>query len=113
MVGDNARVNHYCLNVPFLDQMVNSWKKSKESCSLLEDGAMGSMLVNSVRSLLRGAELDVRANTGHGAIDAARSEPPIALVGPQKDPIVGVYHRLKAVIMAPTQMVLDYRKAYG
>ncbi|MBC7171433.1 MAG: hypothetical protein H5U40_03355, partial [Polyangiaceae bacterium] len=39
--------------------------------------------------------------------------PRIALFGPQKTPIVGVYHRLKAVITAPTQMVLDYRKDHG
>jgi cytochrome P450 len=41
------------------------------------------------------------------------SEPPIALVGSERVPVAGIYHRLKAVIMDPTRMVLDYRAAYG
>ncbi len=43
----------------------------------------------------------------------ARSEPPIARVGVEKIPVAGVYHRLKAVIMDPTRMVLAYRAAHG
>ncbi len=42
-----------------------------------------------------------------------RLRPPLALFGDQRIPVVGLYHRLKAIITAPTQMVLDYKKDHG
>lgn len=45
--------------------------------------------------------------------DGAPHAPPFAMVGPQRWPLIGIFHRLKAVITDPVGMVLDYHRAYG
>lgn len=39
--------------------------------------------------------------------------PPLAVAGPQRYPGLGVYHRLKAIITNPTQLVEDCQREFG
>lgn len=48
-----------------------------------------------------------------GALLEGPPEPPFALVGRQRWPLLGIYYRLKAIITDPTGMVVDYQRAFG
>lgn len=45
--------------------------------------------------------------------DGQPQAPPFALVGPQRWPVIGIYHRLKAIITDPVGNVLDLHRVYG
>lgn len=68
--------------------------------------ALGDLLWREVQML--------HPRAGDPAVDDGHPHaPPFALVGPQRWPILGIYHRLKAVITDPVGMVLKAHSAYG
>lgn len=67
-----------------------------------------------LRGLAREGDALARWLTGARREEHAQlPEPPFALTGRQRWPLLGIYYRLKSIITDPTGMVVDYQRAYG